>query len=362
MKVLTVIGARPQFVKAAVVSNSLRSFNIDEYLVHSGQHFDDNMSKVFFDEMKIKEPDAYLGISGGSHGSMTGKMLIKIEELIIQEKPDWVLVYGDTNSTIAGALAAAKLNVPCAHVEAGLRSDNRRMPEEINRILTDHASDLLFAPTTAANDRLISEGIPKDKIVRTGDVMLDAAIHYGEIAQERSDIINTLSFNDAKYALCTLHRAENVDDPNTLTWIVEGLSELSNSMIVVLPLHPRTRMRLNDFSLFEKLNSKIEVIDPLGFLDILALQKSATLIVTDSGGMQKEAFFQKKPCVTVRSETEWVELLTGGHNRLALPLKDSIVEKVEDALAANLDWSLNFYGDGNSSKTIAEALRNFCRE
>ena len=362
MKVLTVIGARPQFIKSAVVSNALRDFTIDEYLLHSGQHFDDNMSKVFFDEMKIKKPDAYLGISGGSHGSMTGQMLIKIEELIIQEKPEWVLVYGDTNSTLAGALAASKLNIPCAHVEAGLRSDNRRMPEEINRILTDHASDLLFAPTETANDRLISEGIPHDKIVRTGDVMLDAAIHYGEIAQERSKIISTLSLDNSKYALCTLHRAENVDDPKALAWIVEGLSELSISMTVVLPLHPRTRMRLNDFSLFEKLNSKIRIIDPLGFLDILALQKSASVIVTDSGGMQKEAFFQKTPCVTVRTETEWTELMPGGHNRLAIPPKDSILSKVDDALASNLDWSINLYGDGNSSKTIAEILIKFCSE
>tara|TARA_A200000113_G_C8867313_1_gene355222 strand:- start:1508 stop:2596 length:1089 start_codon:yes stop_codon:yes gene_type:complete len=362
MKVLTVIGARPQFVKAAMVSNSLEKFNINEYLVHSGQHFDENMSKVFFDEMKIKEPDAHLGISGGSHGSMTGQMLIKIEELVIRVKPDCVLVYGDTNSTLAGALASSKLNIPCAHVEAGLRSYNRRMPEEINRILTDHVSDLLFAPTKTANDRLISEGIPQNKIIRTGDVMLDAAIHYGKIAEGQSNIINTLSLAEAKYALCTLHRAENVDDPKTLAWIVESLSELSKSMTVVLPLHPRTRMRLNNFSLFEKLNSKIKIVDPLGFLDILALQKSASVIVTDSGGMQKEAFFQKKPCVTVRTETEWVELLTGGHNRLVIPLKDSMLSKVDDALATNLDWSVNLYGDGNSSKTIAEALVSFCHE
>jgi len=360
MNVFTIVGARPQFIKAAVVSSAFTDHSIDEYLIHSGQHFDENMSKVFFNEMKIKEPDAYLGISGGSHGSMTGQMLIKIEELIIQDKPDWVLVYGDTNSTLAGALAASKLKIPCAHVEAGLRSDNRRMPEEINRILTDHASDLLFAPTETAKYRLLSEGIPKDKIIRTGDVMLDAAIHYGKIAELQSDIINNLSLADAKYALCTLHRAENVDDPKTLAWIVEGLSELSNNIGVVLPLHPRTRIRLNDFSLFEKLNSKIKIIDPLGFLDILALQKSASVIVTDSGGMQKEAFFQKKPCVTVRTETEWIELLSGGHNRLAIPLKDSISSKVDDALATSLDWSIHLYGDGNSSKTIADALIKFC--
>jgi UDP-GlcNAc3NAcA epimerase len=236
------------------------------------------------------------------------------------------------------------------------------MPEEINRILTDHASELLFAPTETAKDRLISEGIPLNKIIRTGDVMLDAAIHYSKIAEVQSDITNTLSINEAKYALCTLHRAENVDDPETLDWIVEGLSELSNGMTVVLPLHPRTRMRLNEFSLFEKLNSKVKIIDPLGFLDILALQKSASVIVTDSGGMQKEAFFQKKPCVTVRTETEWVELLPGGHNRLAIPLKDSMLSKVDEALEVNLDWSVNLYGDGKSSKTIAEALIKFCSE
>jgi UDP-GlcNAc3NAcA epimerase len=312
--------------------------------------------------MKIKEPNAYLGISGGSHGSMTGQMLIKIEELIIKVKPDWVLVYGDTNSTLAGALAASKLNISCAHVEAGLRSDNRRMPEEINRVLTDHASDLLFAPTSTAHARLLKEGIHDDKIIRTGDVMLDAAIHYGKIAEAQSDIINTLSLVEPKYALCTLHRAENVDDPKTLDWIVEGLCELSNNMCVVLPLHPRTSMRLREFSLFEKLNSKIRIIDPLGYLDILALQKAASVIVTDSGGMQKEAFFQKKPCVTVRTETEWSELLTGGHNRLAIPLKDSILSKVDDASATNIDWSINLYGNGNSSKTIVEALISSCHE
>ena len=360
MKVLTVIGARPQFIKSAVVSKAFLDRGINEFLVHTGQHFDENMSKVFFDEMGINKPDAFLGISGGSHGAMTGEMLMRIEDLIIQQEPKWFVVYGDTNSTLAGALAASKLNTPCAHVEAGLRSDNRRMPEEINRILTDHASDLLFAPTETANNRLISEGIAKNKIIRTGDVMLDAAIHYGKIAKVQSDIINILSLAEAKYALCTLHRAENVDDPKTLTWIVEGLSELSNNMAVILPLHPRTRIRLREFSLFEELNSKIRIIDPLGFLDILALQKSASVIVTDSGGMQKEAFFQKRPCVTVRTETEWIELLTGGHNRLATPLKDSILSKVDDALATNLDWSVNLYGDGNSSKTIAEALIKFC--
>ena len=206
MKVFTVVGARPQFIKAAVVSKALKSIKAEEFLIHTGQHFDDNMSKVFFEEMGIPEPHANLGLSGGTHGKMTGEMLIAVEKLIIQQKPDWVLVYGDTNSTLAGSLAAAKLNTPCAHVEAGLRSDNRNMPEEINRVLTDHASDLLFAPTSSANQRLISEGIAKEKIVRTGDVMLDAALTFGKVAQEKSTIIKDLALEEKRFALCTIHQ------------------------------------------------------------------------------------------------------------------------------------------------------------
>ena len=220
MKVFTIIGARPQFVKAAVVSNALRKNEITEFLVHTGQHFDDNMSDIFFEEMGMVRPQVNLGVSGGNHGAMTGEMLIEVEKLIIEQKPDWVLVYGDTNSTLAGSLAASKLNIPCAHVEAGLRSDNRKMPEEINRILTDHASDLLFAPTSLANQRLLLEGIAEKKSVRTGDVMLDA-LTFGKVAQERSTIIKDLALEEQLFALCTLHRAENVDRLTTLEWIVE---------------------------------------------------------------------------------------------------------------------------------------------
>jgi len=334
------------------------SKGISEFLVHTGQHFDDNMSKVFFDEMGINKPHAFLGVSGGSHGSMTGEMLIKVEELIIQQKPDWVLVYGDTNSTLAGALAASKLNVPCAHIEAGLRSDNRKMPEEINRILTDHASDLLFAPTTTAHERLLKEGIPDEKVIRTGDVMFDAALHFGQAAKSKSSIVKDLRVDGDKFALCTLHRAENVDSEKRLKWMVGQLNEVSKDLSIILPVHPRLRARLDALQLTNTLSEKIKLIDPVGFLDILCLQMASTIIITDSGGMQKEAFFQKKPCVTVRTETEWVELLEGGHNRLAIPEQDSILQKVHDAIDAPLDWSIELYGDGNSSEIIAEALQS----
>lgn len=356
MKVLTVIGARPQFIKAAVVSNALRARNIEEFLVHTGQHFDENMSKVFFDEMGISEPQANLGISGGTHGKMTGEMLVEVEKLVIEQKPDWVLVYGDTNSTLAGSLAASKLNVPSAHVEAGLRSDNRNMPEEINRILTDHASDLLFAPTITAFNRLMSEGIDGKKIVRTGDVMLDAAITFQKIALANSTILSDLNLTEQSFALCTVHRAENVDNPKILEWIVNGLNENSKEIPIVLPLHPRTKAKLNEFCLLEKISSAIKLIPPVGFLDILVLQSSSSLIITDSGGMQKEAFFQRKPCVTLRAETEWVELLQDGHNRLAIPIVDSIKEKSVNAMKANIDWSVDLYGDGHSSETITDSL------
>ena len=356
MKVLTIIGARPQFVKAAVVSNALRKNEITEFLVHTGQHFDDNMSDIFFEEMGMLRPQVNLGVSGGTHGAMTGEMLIEVEKLMMEQKPDWVLVYGDTNSTLAGSLAASKLNIPCAHVEAGLRSDNRKMPEEINRILTDHASDLLFAPTDAANQRLLSEGIAEKKIVRTGDVMLDAALTFGKVAQEKSSIMKDLALEEQSFALCTLHRAENVDHLNTLTWMVEQLNQVSEKIKIVFPLHPRTRSKLEQFSLLEKLTSNIRLIEPIGFLDVLSLQRASCIIITDSGGMQKEAFFQNKPCVTIRTETEWVELLDGGHNRLAKPMVDPISQKVDEALNAILDWSVELYGDGQSSQTIAKAL------
>ena len=362
MKVFSVIGARPQFVKAAVVSRALCEHKgAEEFLVHTGQHFDENMSRVFFDEMGIPEPSANLAISGGGHGSMTGKMLIRLEELIIEQKPDWVLVYGDTNSTLAGALAASKLNVPCAHVEAGLRSDNRAMPEEINRILTDHACDLLFAPTDDAVRRLKQEGVPLEKVIRTGDVMLDAALLFGEKAKSESTILDRLELQEKKYALCTLHRAENVDSKEVLDWLVCGLGQVAENLPVLLPIHPRTKARLREFELLDALPPGIRIVDPVGYLDILRLESSAALILTDSGGMQKEAFFQKVPCVTLRTETEWSELLPGGHNRLACPLSDSLSVKVAEALASSPDWTIDLYGNGRSSELIVSSILRFAQ-
>ncbi len=356
MKVFTVVGARPQFVKAAVVSRVLReNFAADEFLLHTGQHFDDNMSKVFFEDMGIPEPDANLRVSGGRHGEMTGEMLSRIETQLISVQPDWVLVYGDTNSTLAGALAASKLNLPCAHVEAGLRSDNRNMPEEINRILTDHACDLLFAPTEEALIRLAREGIEGEHVVRTGDVMLDAAKFFSPVASEKSSILGTLGLTDSTFAVCTLHRAENVDFRDRLESILKGLRDITQDLPIVLPLHPRTKRRVEDFDL-SNLLQPLQVLEPLGFLDMLVLQKESSLILTDSGGVQKEAFFQKTPCVTLRSETEWVELLPGGHNRLARPEVDSISEKAKEALAFSPDWDVPLYGDGRSAETIVRAL------
>ena len=357
MKVFSVIGARPQFVKAAVVSRALREHKgTEEFLVHTGQHFDENMSRVFFEEMGISEPDANLGISGGGHGSMTGQMLIRMEELLVEQNPDYVLVYGDTNSTLAGALAASKLNIPCAHVEAGLRSDNRAMPEEINRILVDHACDLLFAPSEEAVKRLRREGIADEKVVRTGDVMLDSAKMFGPKAMSQSMILQRLSLKEKGFALCTLHRAENVDSREVLKWLMEGLGEVAKTLPIILPIHPRTRARLTEFELIDQLSPEITIVDPVGYLDILKLESTASLILTDSGGMQKEAFFQQVPCVTLRSETEWIELLPGGHNRLARPMTESISEKAEEALSADPDWSVDLYGDGHSSETIAQAI------
>ena len=357
MKVVTVIGARPQFIKAAVVSQTLRDDRgVDEFMIHTGQHFDDNMSKVFFEEMNLPQPDSNLGISGSSHGVMTGAMLIEIEPILLRERPDWMLVYGDTNSTLAGALAASKLNVPCAHVEAGLRSDNRKMPEEINRILTDHACDLLFAPTEEASRRLHAEGIPASKVVRTGDVMLDASRSYGDLAREKSQVMQELGLVAGEFALCTLHRAENVDDRNSLEYLLRGLGEVAESMRVIFPLHPRTRKRIDEFGLGDSLSPGISPIDPVGYLDMLCLQSESALVLTDSGGLQKEAFFHRTPCVTLRTETEWIELLAGGHNRLARPGIDSIAEKASQALAADPDWNIPLYGDGHAAETIAETL------
>jgi len=320
MKTISIVGARPQFIKAAAVSRVLqKTQGVREVLVHTGQHYDANMSEVFFEELEIPRPDYNLGIGSATHGAQTGRMLEAIEEVLLREKPDWVLVYGDTNSTLAGALAAVKLHIPVAHIEAGLRSFNRRMPEEINRVLTDHASDILFAPTKAAVENLRREGISEEQIQLVGDVMYDAALYYGKKAECQSQSLNRLGLKPKEYILATIHRAENTDDPRRLRAIFEGLAEVDQEMKVVLPLHPRTRVVLVEVGLYDKVARSVCLIEPVGYLDMVMLEKNARAIATDSGGVQKEAFFHRVPCLTLREETEWVELVDLGWNCIIPP-------------------------------------------
>jgi len=303
MKILTVVGARPQFIKAAVVSRELRQRNgMQEVLLHTGQHYDDNMSQVFFEELEIPQPDYNLGIGGGTHGQNTGRMIEAVEEVLFKERPDWVLVYGDTDSTLAGALAAVKLHIPVAHVEAGLRSFNRRMPEEINRVLTDHAADLLFAPTEKAVANLKREGLPEERIELVGDVMYDAALFYGAKAEKQSRILQTLGLVPKTYVLVTIHREENTDDPARLETIFNGLDQVALEIPVVCLVHPRTRKALGQYGIWDRVSQHIRFLPPVGYLDMVMLEKHARLIVTDSGGVQKEAFFYRVPCVTLRTE------------------------------------------------------------
>ena len=310
MKIITIVGARPQFIKVAPVSEAFKkSGDVQEVLIHTGQHFDKEMSDIFFSELGIAPPDYNLEISGGGHGVMTGLMLQSIEPLLEKERPDCVLVYGDTNSTLAGALAASKLYIPVAHVEAGLRSFNKHMPEEQNRIVTDHLSDMLFAPTDIATQNLFKEGIMEENIHQVGDVMFDAALLFGEKARENSDILEKCRVEPGRYILATVHRASNTDDAQCLSAIVDGLEEIAKEFPVILPLHPRTRSAMleNDLEFHN-----VKIIEPVGYIDMIALECQAALIATDSGGVQKESYFHGVPCVTLRDETEWVELIEMG--------------------------------------------------
>jgi len=353
MKVLSVVGARPQFIKSAVVSRQLISKGIDEVILHTGQHFDDNMSKVFFDEMEIPKPKHNLGIHGLSHGAMTGKMLEGIEIVIIKEKPDMVLVYGDTNSTIAGALAARKLQVPVSHVEAGLRSFNMMMPEEINRILTDRISNLLFCPTNTAVENLTNEGFNNFpcKIFKTGDVMQDAAIFYGSLSSSKSDIINRLGIRQS-FALATIHRQENTDDPEKLKGIIEALNIINREQQVIIPLHPRTAKYIKDL----KIDTSFTIISPVGYFDMVELLKNCSIVLTDSGGVQKEAFFFEKCCITLRSETEWTELVQNGFNVVGCTNKENILTAYREMLGKKPNFSIDLYGKGKASDNIASIL------
>lgn len=355
MKIATVIGARPQFIKAAVVSRACREHrpDVQEIIVHTGQHYDANMSDVFFDELDIPQPDYHLGVGGGTHGQNTGRMLEAIETVFLENKPQWVLVYGDTDSTLAGALAAVKLRIPVAHVEAGLRSFNRNMPEEINRVLTDHASDLLFTPTDTATRNLANEGIIGDKVRQVGDVMYDAALYYATMAEKESRILDSLGLNSKTYILATLHRAENVDNRERLSNILEGFSE--SPYPIIWPIHPRTRKRIEDFGL--ELPTNIQEIEPVGYLDMVMLEKHARVIATDSGGVQKEAYFHGVPCITLREETEWVELVEAGTNVIVganSVLIGEMLKKYEFK-----DFSKNrsmMYGNGYCGSVIVRSL------
>ncbi len=357
-KIVTILGARPQFIKASVVSHAIaHEDGLREVIVHTGQHFDTNMSDVFFTELGMDKPDYFLDIHGGGHGSMTGRMLEQIERVLIVEKPDIVLVYGDTNSTLAGALAAAKLHIPLAHVEAGLRSFNMAMPEEVNRILTDRVSQWLFTPTALAADNLRREGIADKLIKEVGDVMYDVALFHGERVKATGQILEQVNLPPKSYVLATIHRAENTDCPNRLLAIVDALIELSNQFPVLWPLHPRTRAVLQKLDKLEILAEKLHLIDPVGYLDMVQLEKFAAVIATDSGGVQKEAFFYKVPCVTLRDETEWMELIDAGWNRLAPPLNsDAIIVAVEQSLGV-VGQAVQPYGKGDTAKRIVEQLR-----
>jgi len=351
MNVLSIVGARPQFVKAAAVSRQLREDH-DETLVHTGQHYDAELSDVFFEELAIPEPDHHLGVGSDSHAAQTAEMMVEIERVVADADPDVVLVYGDTNSTLAGALVAAKESTPLAHVEAGLRSGDFSMPEEVNRVLTDHCSDLLFAPTTAARENLAREGIAEGVSV-PGDVMYDTLLSV----RDRFDGVETINVPDVvdaldEFVLATVHRAKNTDDPDRLAEIVEGLGDCPYP--VVLPAHPRTVAALREFDLWERATESVEIVDPVGYLSFVSLVERARCVATDSGGVQKEAFYLDTPCVTLRDTTEWTETVDAGWNRLVGADADRIVDAVRSA--GDLPPKPDLYGNGSAASRIVRTL------
>lgn len=363
MKIVTVIGARPQFIKAATVSREISNYNkLSEVIIHTGQHFDNDMSDVFFEEMGMPQPNYNLGINSVSHGAMTGRMLEEIEVVLVIEKPDLVIVYGDTNSTLAGALAAKKLNIKIAHIEAGLRSFNMQMPEEINRILTDRISDFLFCPTDQAIDNLKLEGLNSvsGNVFKCGDVMLDSAIYCSRKSDEKSEIINKYDLLNSEFVLATIHRQENTDDVSKFKKIINALNDLHNNKIkVILPLHPRTKKIINE----NDIEVDFKTIPPVGYFDMIQLIKQSKLVITDSGGLQKEAFFFSKKCITVREQTEWVELVKGGFNIL-LPVEeiDFLSQKFDVMISNVVDFDINLYGNGRSAKRVVDVIRKIILE
>ncbi|MCM8537801.1 MAG: UDP-N-acetylglucosamine 2-epimerase (non-hydrolyzing) [Lentisphaeraceae bacterium] len=359
MKIITVLGARPQFIKASALSRAISRHNelnpekvITEIILHTGQHFDHNMSQTFFEDMAIPKPTYNLDINSLSHGAMTGRMLEKIEKILLTEKPDWVIVYGDTNSTLAGALAASKLHIPVAHIESGLRSFNMKMPEEINRILTDQISKILFCPNDTALENLNKEGFVEKpvSVVKTGDIMLDSALHYKNSAIKPKSLISL----DTNFAVLTMHRAENTDNPQRLNDYIENLLDLCGTQKVVFAIHPRTAAKLAQFNIqFEHEN--LFKIDPVGYLEMIWLLDNCSLVLTDSGGLQKEAFFFHKPCVTLRSETEWTELVEVGANILC-PEPENLLLSVSTQLKRSINYNSALYGCGSAAQQIVETL------
>ena len=376
MKILTILGARPQFIKAGSISREIAKYKeIEEIIVHTGQHYDANMSDIFFDEMQIPKPNYFLGIGGKSHGAMTGQMIEKIEEVALKEKPDWIMVYGDTNSTLAGAIVASKLHIKLAHIEAGLRSFNMKMPEEVNRILTDRVSNILFCPTDTAMKNLKAEGFEVEeegrsektegrnscfgRVVKVGDVMQDGAMFYKNISTKPS----TFNLQPSNFILCTIHRAENTDNETRLRNIFEALNEIAKEKQIILPLHPRTKKLLENLQTKNQklLTKNLTIIDPVGYLEMVWLIDNCDLVMTDSGGLQKEAYFFQKQCITLRDETEWVELVECGANTLVGADKEKIVSSYKLLVSSENSknyklWTKDLYGAGKASENIIKEL------
>lgn len=354
-KIVTIVGARPQFIKAATLSRQFNLLGINEIIIHTGQHFDSNMSDVFFTEMEIPKPAYQLDIHGLNHGAMTGRMLEGIEQVLLKEKPEGVMVYGDTNSTLAGALAASKLHIPVIHVEAGLRSFNMNMPEEINRILTDRVSDLLFCPTDTAVNNLMREGYEHlpCRIIKNGDVMQDAALYYAAKAEQKSVIIKQIGLQ--RFVLATIHRQENTDNQENLKNIIDGLNRINKQVPVVVPVHPRTRKILAQMNL----TPEFTLLDPVGYFDMIMLLKNCELVITDSGGVQKEAFFFAKHCITLREETEWVELVNNGYNILAGSNTEKLNNAFEYFKTKKSDFTVDLYGKGEAAECAGKAIKEF---
>ena len=367
MKIVTVIGARPQIIKAAALSRAIRqhfSKEVQEVIVHTGQHYDNNMSQVFFDELDIPQPQYNIGVGSDSHGAQTAKMIEGIEKILLKEKPDCIVLYGDTNSTLAGAIAASKIHVPIVHIEAGLRSFNKAMPEEINRICCDHCSTLLFSPTATGYKNLLNEGI-KTGIYHCGDVMYDNSKYFANIADKKSQILDKEELRGIDYVLCTIHRDNNTDQPERLNAIFRALLKISESKKVILPLHPRTSKSLNvslEKTLLHQItnNPNIKILPPASFFDMIVLERHAQMIITDSGGVQKEAFFFQKPCLILRSETEWTEIVECGAAVITDADESIIVESFNNFIENPPHNDPEIFGDGNAAAFICkEMLENF---